>query len=289
MIEQIKIAKVWHISNNELKCSNKKVSISTYNNVEIATLKEERNYDVQEFLIKDENNEYWSLGIAPIRLNLFIADSNSYLTEKEIIEKYRNDITEAYKNIDLKAFWIKKINENRYFNKCELEYIQRFYPDIYEQAKKSREIFLENKNNEKEKERIDRERKQQDEVKNTNDIFKRKLKEIKYKIFIGETIPIENFEFYKDDKYENGKTIQNNILYLAKYYGIEIPIATQGFINNRLVNYNFKTGLFAYKITDKNKKYSSKMGIYLKEILEKVQEEYREKFRSKGQEKVKVR
>ena len=80
MIEQIKIARVWHISNNELKCSNKKVSISTYNNVEIATLKEERNYDIQEFLIKDENNEYWSLGIAPIRLNLFIGDSNSYLT-----------------------------------------------------------------------------------------------------------------------------------------------------------------------------------------------------------------
>ena len=150
MIEQIKIARVWHISNNELKCSNKKVSINTYNNVEIATLKEERNYDIQEFLIKDENNEYWSLGIAPIRLNLFIGDSNSYLTEKEKIEKYRQDITEAYKNIDLKAFWMKKINENRYFNKCELEYIHRFYPDIYEQAKKSRENFLENKNNEKE-------------------------------------------------------------------------------------------------------------------------------------------
>ena len=155
MIEQIKIARVWHISNNELKCSNKKVSISTYNNVEIATLKEERNYDIQEFLIKDENNEYWSLGIAPIRLNLFIGDSNSYLTEKEKIEKYRQDITEAYKNIDLKAFWMKKINENRYFNKCELEYIHRFYPDIYEQAKKSRENFLENKNNEKEKERLE--------------------------------------------------------------------------------------------------------------------------------------
>ena len=76
-------------------------------------------------------------------------NSETNSEEKEIIEKYRNDITEAYKNIDLKAFWIKKINENRYFNKCELEYIQRFYPDIYEQAKKSREIFLENKNNEK--------------------------------------------------------------------------------------------------------------------------------------------
>lgn len=289
MIEQIKIARVWHISNNELKCSNKKVSISTYNNVEIATLKEERNYDVQEFLIKDKNNEYWSLGIAPIRLNLFIGDSNSYLSEKEKIERYRQDITEAYKKIDLKAFWVKKINEGRYFNKCELEYIHRFFPDIYEQARKSRETYIENINRGKEQEKLERERKQKEEVKCTNNIFKRKLKETKYKIFIGETIPIENFEFYKDDKYENGKTVQNNILYLAKYYGIDIPIATQGFINNRLVNYNFKTGLFAYKITDKNKKYSSQMGIYLKYILEKVQEEYREKFKTKGQEKSKVK
>ena len=289
MIEQIKIARVWHISNNELKCSNKKVSISTYNNVEIATLKEERNYDVQEFLIKDKNNEYWSLGIAPIRLNLFVGDSNSYLSEKEKIERYRQDITEAYKKIDLKAFWVKKINEGRYFNKCELEYIHRFFADIYEQARKSRETYIENINRRKEQEKLERERKQKEDVKCTNNIFKRKLRETKYKIFIGETIPIENFEFYKDDKYENGKTVQNNILYLAKYYGIDIPIATQGFINNRLVNYNFKTGLFAYKITDKNKKYSSKMGIYLRDILEKVQEEYREKFKTKGQEKSKVK
>ena len=53
MQEQIKIAKVWHIENNELTCKNKKVVLSTYNDVEIATLKEERYYDVQEFLIKD--------------------------------------------------------------------------------------------------------------------------------------------------------------------------------------------------------------------------------------------
>ena len=56
MQEQIKIAKVWHIENNELTCKNKKVVLSTYNDVEIATLKEERYYDVQEFLIKDKNN-----------------------------------------------------------------------------------------------------------------------------------------------------------------------------------------------------------------------------------------
>ena len=44
MKEETKIAKVWHIYRNELKCSNKKVVLATYNNVEIATLKEERDH-----------------------------------------------------------------------------------------------------------------------------------------------------------------------------------------------------------------------------------------------------
>ena len=281
MKEETKIAKVWHIYRNELKCSNKKVVLATYNNVEIATLKEERDYDVQEFLIKDKNNEYWKLGIAPIRLNMFIGQLDSYLSDPFVVKKYRDDITEAYKKLDLKAFWEKKINEKRYFNKCELEYIKRYFPDIYEQAKDSRKIFEENIKNEHEQEKIEREQKEQEKVKSINQKFKNSLKEMKYKIFIGEMISVENFEFYKDDKYENGLTMQNNILYLAKQYGIEIPLATQGFINNRLVSYNFKTGDCFYKMTDKNKKCSTKMGIYLKKILEKVQEEYKESFKSK--------
>ena len=153
MQEQIKIAKVWHIENNELTCKNKKVVLSTYNDVEIATLKEERYYDVQEFLIKDKNNEYWKLGIAPIRLNMFIGSIDSYLSEPSVVEKYREDITEAYKKLDLKAFWKKKINENRYFNKCELEYINRYFPEIYEQARESRRTFEENRDREQEQKR----------------------------------------------------------------------------------------------------------------------------------------
>lgn len=284
MKENIKIAKVWHICNNELKCSNKKVATTTYNNVEIATLKEDRNYEVQQFLIKDKNNEYWKLGIAPIRLNLFIGDTTSYLSAPDKIEQYRKDITEAYKKLDLKAFWQKKINEKRYFNKCELEYIHRYYPDIYEKAKESRKAFEEKRNTEQEQSKLERKQYEQEKVKTTNAKFEKALSELKYKIFIGEMVTTEDFEFYKDNKYENGKTIQNNILYLAKHYGIEIPLATQGFINNRLKSYNFKTGDCFYTITDKNKKCSTKMEIYLQQILEKVQEEYREKFKSKIQQ-----
>ena len=105
-------------------------------------------------------------------------------------------------------------------------------------------------------------------------------KEMKYKIFIGEMVSVEDFEFYKDDKY-SGRTIQNNILYLAKLYGIKIPLATQGFINNRLKSYNFKTRDCFYKITDENKRCSTKMGIYLEQIYQKIQEEYKESFKRK--------
>lgn len=280
MQEQIKIAKVWHIENNELTCKNKKVVLSTYNDVEIATLKEERDYDVQEFLIKDKNNEYWKLGIAPIRLNMFIGSIDSYLSEPSVVEKYREDITEAYKKLDLKAFWKKKINENRYFNKCELEYINRYFPEIYEQAKESRRTFEENRDREQEQQRQEQEQKEQEKIKAVNDRFKKALKEMKYKIFIGEMVSVEDFEFYKDDKY-SGRTIQNNILYLAKLYGIKIPLATQGFINNRLKSYNFKTRDCFYKIIDGNKKCSTKMGIYLEQISQKVQEEYKESLKRK--------
>ena len=165
-------------------------------------------------------------------------------------------------------------------SKCELEYIHRNFPEIYEQAKESRRTFEENRDREQEQERQEQERKEQEKIKAVNDRFKKALKEMKYKIFIGEMVSVEDFEFYKDDKY-SGRTIQNNILYLAKLYGIKIPLATQGFINNRLKSYNFKTRDCFYKITDENKRCSTKMGIYLEQIYQKIQEEYKESFKRK--------
>lgn len=280
MLEQTKIAKVWHIENNELNCKNKKVVSINFNDIEISILKEEKDFYAQDFLIKDKNNEYWKLGIAPIKFQLFVDNEVIENEEQTRIEEYKKDITNAYKNIDLKGFWQKKIEQNKYFNKCELEYIHRNFPEIYEQAKESRRTFEENRDREQEQERQEQERKEQEKIKAVNDRFKKALKEMKYKIFIGEMVSVEDFEFYKDDKY-SGRTIQNNILYLAKIYGIKIPLATQGFINNRLKSYNFKTRDCFYKITDENKRCSTKMGIYLEQIYQKIQEEYKESFKRK--------
>lgn len=280
MQEETRIAKVWHIENNELTCKNKKVISINYNDIEISILKEEREFYAQDFLIKDKNNEYWKLGIAPIKFQLFVSNEVLEKEEQTRVEEYKRDITNTYKDIDLKGFWQKKIEQNKYFNKCELEYIHRYYPDIYEKAKESRRSYEENRDKEYERERQEQEQREQEKIKAVNDKFKRALKEMKYKIFIGEMISVEDFEFYKDDKY-SGRTIQNNILYLAKLYGIKIPLATQGFINNRLKSYNFKTRDCFYKITDGNKRCSTKMGIYLEQISQKVQEEYKESFKRK--------
>ena len=287
--EKIKIAKVWHIDNNELKCCNKKIVIINYKDIEIAILKQEKNWSTQNLLIKDKNNEYWQLGIAPIKFNLF---SNTVITNKEEenrTEQYRSEITEVYKNMDFKKFWQKKIDRNDFFNKCELAYIEKYYPDILEKAIESRKNYEQNKEKKYKEEKINRKIQEKKEVKKTNSIFQKDLKKMKYTIFTGGTVIVKDFEFYKDNKYENGKTIQNNVLYLAKEYGINIPLATQGFINNRLVRYNLNTKEVVFKIVNNNKKCSAKIGIYLNEIYEKVKEEFIEKIKKQNKKIIEVR
>lgn len=112
-----------------------------------------------------------------------------------------------------------------------------------------------------------------EKVEIVNYTFESKLAKIKSVIRLKGTLRIENLEFYKDNKYENGKTIQNCILYLAKEYGINIPLATKGFINNKLIDYNFGTGSYTYRITNGSKKCNSNIHEYMIQIIKKVEEE----------------
>lgn len=279
-------AGVWYINGNDLKHSNKIIVKLNYNGVDIAVLKEDLDYSYQEILVKDKNNEYWALGIAPIKFKNFEKVIKNPLSEEK---SYCDEMMKIYSNDNVfKDFFDKKIKDGKWFNKCELEYIYRYYPDIYDNAKKCREQILIQRNKQRKEEEQTKRQHQKEEVTKINSAFKKKLKEVKYKIFIGENVPIDNFEFYKDDNYDNGKTTQNAILYLAKEYGIKIPLATQGFINNRLVNYNFRTREFAYKLTN-NKKASVKMHEYLGQIFEKVKEEYKRELDLKKNKSVGVR
>lgn len=277
MIERNEIESVWFIENNELKNANRVVTKLDYKGQEITILKSEREWIYTDLLIKDNNQVYWNLGIAPAKFQNFIDVLNNQADTKTI--EYCNDISKAYKNLDLECFFAKKINEKRYFNKCELKYISIHIPDLYDKAKKSRENFLTEREKEKSIELQKRAKAEQEQVDITNEIFEKRLNEIKQNINLDKEIQVEDLVFYKDKKYENGKTTQNCILYLAKQYGINIPLATQGFINNRLVSYDFGNGTFAYKITDKNKKASNVMHKYLIEISKCVKSEFKDNIK----------
>ena len=277
MIERNEIESVWFIENNELKNANRVVTKLDYKGQEITILKSEREWIYTDLLIKDNNQVYWNLGIAPAKFQNFIDVLNNQADTKTI--EYCNDISKAYKNLDLECFFAKKINEKRYFNKCELKYISIHIPDLYDKSKKSRENFLTEREKEKAIELQKRAKAEQEQVDITNEIFEKRLNEIKQNINLDKEIQVEDLVFYKDKKYENGKTTQNCILYLAKQYGINIPLATQGFINNRLVSYDFGNGTFAYKITDKNKKASNVMHKYLIEISKCVKSEFKDNIK----------
>ena len=218
-MEETNIETVWLIEDNELKKANKRVAKVNYNGTEIAVLKTELgNYGQygQEYLFKDKNNEYWKMNIAGIEFQKFISASlDSTLTESK---DYCDRVIEKLSTLDLKEFFMKKIENGRYFNKCELEYVARYYPDMFEMAKNSRERIIEQNHKKSQEELESRKREEKETVKEVNTKIKEQLKEVKRKIYKGESIEIIDFEFYKDNKYENGITTQNCVLYLAKQY-----------------------------------------------------------------------
>ena len=234
MIEQTNIETVWLIEDNELKKANKRVAKVNYNGTEIAVLKTEVGSYGQEYLFKDKDNEYWKMNIAGIEFKKFInASLDSTLTDSK---NYCDRVIEKLSTFDLKEFFTKKIERKNYFNKCELAYISKYFPNMYDMAKNSREEYIaENK-------RIDQEalkaRKQQEmeRVKEVNTEFKKQLKELKKQI------------------YSNG--------------------AIQGFINNRLTAYHFEKQIIYFKETS-NKRCSTALSEYLHQIQKKVKVEHK--------------
>lgn len=115
-------------------------------------MKAEREWVYSNLLIKDANNVYWDLGIAHILSQNFVDVLNNKADEKTIA--YCEDMSKAYQNLDLEKFFNKKINEQRYFNKCELKYISLYFPAIYNKALESREHFVQEKEKAEELKRI---------------------------------------------------------------------------------------------------------------------------------------
>ena len=266
MVVQNKIAEVWCIENNDLKHGNKIISKIDYDGLEVAILKAKSKYEFSDMLIKDEDDIYWSLGIVPIRFRKFIditVPAN---------KAYCEEIKKIYETFNFKEYFKKKIDEDKYFNKCELKYIEKEHPDILSKAKRSRRNHIEQYRKEQEEREKLEKKINAEKVKSVNKLCQKRIRVIKEKIHLGECVYSKDLEFYKNDDYQD-RTIQNCFLYLAQEYGIEIPNATKGFIDKRLEMYNFGTGNYILKPSRKRIIESTKIYECFLKIAQKVDEE----------------
>lgn len=269
----IKVANAWYIYGNELRNDNRKICCFNYKGTDFAVFKSDMDNPYQELLIKDENDTYWCMNIASIHLDHFIiasATDNVNMKFKENCDQMKD----VYSSINLRTFFERCISNERYFNLCQLKYISLYYPDLYDKAFMCR-VNVIDKNMEEMRKRIEeRENYYKNKVNETNEEFKRKVEDIKRKILEQGEVKSENLEFFKTNNFHDGMTIQNCFLYLAKQYDVKIPLATQGFINQKLVSYNFKNNRYKFQKNKFNSKGSQVVFKCMRMLREKVKEDY---------------
>lgn len=267
---ETKIVNAWLIENNKLVNKNKKVSSLKYEDLELYFLKQDENfgYDMVSILTKDMNGVYWNLDIIHINLNKF---ENVVLKgEKGMDEIYCQNIYEKLKKFNLEEYFKGKIKNNKYFNMCELRYILQFHKELYASALKSREAVIEKNRKISAAYQKEMELKEQEYRKQIDKNFQEDLKATIEKILEGKYAKSIDLKFYKNN--DDEPTIQNCFLYLAEKYDVKIPLATKGFINNKLESYNFKEE--KYFKNDPKSKGSSKIFDYFRELYTKIKKEY---------------
>ncbi len=274
MIET-KEAKVHYLSSNDNPIvRNKKITVINYDNYDFYILDEDKSSNGANLLFKGEDGEYWMFYnqyISFNRFNSLINDICKNEYEKDDCLRYCNYIKEKVKPIfdNYLESINTRLNYSGFFNYIELAYIEKNHPDLYENAKKSREQYIAIKDEMRRKAEEDMKERRNKEVKEKNQIFKDKITNAKIAIFEGKNVLSEILSFYKNDDYYK-QTSQNVFLYLLKEYKIDVPLKTQGYINNKLYSYDFGSNSYRYY----GKYNSPTFSDYLVELKNKIDKEY---------------
>lgn len=275
----IEKAKVNYIgTNGNLVRRQKDVLHFKYKDLDFYILDEDKHEYGSNVLYKDADNEYWMFYnsyIAFERYNTLLNHSLEGKDKEDYIRycdfKY-NEVKGHFDNVI--NIFKERISQNKYFNVVELGYLEKNYPELYSDAIKSRETFLKLQEERRCREQEEEVNRKKNVVKTTNEEFLDRVINTKIAIHEGKNILVETLEYYKDDNYDK-KTIQNNFLYLLKEYKIDVPLSTQGFINNKLYSYNFGTG--------ESKSWGGYKGTTLYVSMDKLKEEIDKEF-SKNKE-----
>lgn len=224
-------------------------------------------------IIKEEYNDHCNLFIFfdDISVGLWIGTARADYTVDELMEMLnRNqfDILENFKtNIQ------SRILNDQYFTLTEIEFSKYIDPNLESQMWESRKNYGINR------EKIERERREKREAEDQAYIQKQndKAQQIVDKVISilksGNGV-VENCDvvIYKTRYHGRAYSILN---YLARKYGVNIPIKTQGWINERLVNITLENGQCVncqyYK--KKGGKCSEKIFEYMTQLVKAIQEQ----------------
>lgn len=250
---------------------NKDVLCFNYKGYNLYILEEDKKESAY-LLYKDSYGEYWMFYNCAINYERFDLVLNDKLDiyNREGYINYCDNVIQKVRPIydNLKESIIEKIKNNCFFNYVELQYLSDRHPELYEDAMKSRETYREKQREYKQQKEKEYQEEKSKKINEKNKIFKDKINEMKENIVSGKDVKSVSLEYYKDGEYPK-VTHQNNFLYLFKEYGIEIPLKTQGYINNKLYSFDFESG--NYRLYGKY--VSPYMGKYFFELKDKIIEE----------------
>lgn len=185
-------------------------------------------------IVKEGYNHYCDVYVFydGMPIGLWISTVMSDYDVEEVIDLVRRNNLDTLENYH-KAI-LSRIMDNSYFKAIEIEFSKHIDPSLENQMLESR------KNNLIRREMIAQERKEKRDaeeqafIQQQNDEAKRLIEQA-IAVFKSGNGKLENYDITFYETRYHGKTY-SIINYLARKYGVKIPIKTQGWINGNLVN-----------------------------------------------------
>ena len=203
---------------------------------------------------------------------VYMCSANQYVTVKdlatEVIEKDLNNYTYEKERKRI----LNNANNNQFINVQDIKLFELMGEpkEVINSLVNARMLFIEQKEAKREQERKAREEAEAQFIREKNSIIDNLVKEAEQNILNGSTVTNKDIKVY-NNKYDYKDT--SLLLYMFNVYGIKVPLKTQGWINNALVDiyYNNESWTYRYYSSSKN---STVFQEYLDSLIEAVKVKY---------------
>lgn len=254
--------KCLYISNNKAVARNKKV---------ISLQVISGNKDINNIYLRKEKDSI-SLYINLNGVCTYMGSINKYMVVKdlarEVIEKGLNNYTYEKERERI----LNNANNNAFVNVQDIKLFELMgeSEEVINLLVNARESFLAQKEAKREQERKAREEAETQFVKEKNDIVNSLVKEAEQNILNGNTVINKDIEIYTS-KWDYKET--SLLLHMFNMYDIKVPLKTQGWIKNALVDIYHNNDSWSYRYYSSSAN-STVFKKYLDKLIEAVKIKY---------------